>query len=477
MDNLASVTAFLYVLLELCGIGAAAHAVMNVRSSQGTIAWTLSLITFPFVSLPLYLVLGPRRFTGYVKTRRSRDSDMAPLAREIEREYGKATCPVLPASFQPWAAFERLAKLPFLCGNRVRLLIDGEATFDAIIDAVGRARDYLLVQFYIVRDDQLGRRLQRALTERARSGVRVHFLYDEVGCYQLPGGYLEILREAGCQVRPFSSPHRHTNRFRINFRNHRKVVVVDGHTAYVGGHNVGDEYLGRDPKLSPWRDTHVEVFGPAALGVQLAFLEDWRWATDQIPQVAWEPSVAPDQDTPVLVLPSGPADNLDTCSLFFVQAINAARARVWVVSPYFVPDEPVVAALQLAALRGVDVRILVPARADNLLVQLAGYSYYPETVGAGVKLYRYERGFLHQKVMLVDDQLAAVGTANLDNRSFRLNFEITLLLAGQASAEKVAGMLERDFSHSQAIRPGDLGRRPLLFRIAVKFARLFAPIL
>jgi cardiolipin synthase len=278
-------------------------------------------------------------------------------------------------------------------------------------------------------------------------------------------------------VQPFKTNRGRANRLQINFRNHRKVVVVDGHTAYVGGHNVGDEYLGRHPRLSPWRDTHLEIRGPAALATQLAFIEDWHWATQQVLQLSWSPHTACSPGQRVLILTTGPADALDTCALFFVQAINAAQQRIWITSPYFVPDETVVAALQLAALRGVDVRIMLPAHPDHKLVYLAGLSFVQESVQNGVKLFRYQTGFLHQKVLLVDADLAAVGTANLDNRSFRLNFEFTALVADPGFAAQVEEMLEADFRNCLAVAADELESRPLPVRIAARAARLLAPVL
>jgi cardiolipin synthase len=304
----------------------------------------------------------------------------------------------------------------------------------------------------------------------------VLFIYDSIGSYDLPASYVASLRDAGARVEPFMSTRNPLRRLQLNFRNHRKIVVVDGRLAYVGGHNVGDEYLGCVPDLSPWRDTHVEVRGPAAGAVQLAFLEDWNWAAGEIPELHWRAEAVERRDLPVLVVPSGPADELDTCSLFFAHLIGSAQRRLWVSSPYFVPDEAVLAALQLAALRGVDVRILLPGKPDHRSVYLAGISFLDEMQRAGVRLYRYRQGFLHQKVALCDD-IGIVTTANLDNRSFRLNFEISLVMAEAQFASELAGMLAGDFEASEEIDAAMLARIPLPLRVASRAARLFAPVL
>jgi cardiolipin synthase len=464
-------------VLELLAIIAAAHALMNARTSQGSIAWAMSLIAFPIISLPLYAVFGRGKFRGYVDARRAGELEIQHIAAQLADRYAAP----LRAGFSPheasYATFERLAKMPFTCCNQTRLLVDGEATFAAIFDGVRAATRYLLVQFFIIRDDSLGGGLATLLEQKARAGVSVYLLYDEIGSHKLRRAYLDRLAQAGIHVSPFRTTRGRANRLQINFRNHRKVVVVDGHTAYVGGHNVGEEYLGRHPRLAPWRDTHLESQGPAALATQLAFVEDWYWATRQVPELGWVPKTVCTPGQRLLILPTGPADVLDTCALFFVQAINTAQRRIWITSPYFVPDEMVVGALQLAALRGVDVRIMLPEHPDHRLVHAAGLSFVHETVSAGVQLFRYQSGFLHQKVLLVDDDLAAIGTANLDNRSFRLNFEFTALVADQGFAAQVADMLSSDFEHCRRVAADELDSRPLAVRVAARAARLLAPVL
>ncbi len=460
---------------EIMGIVSAIHAIMSTRTSQGAIAWAVSLITFPFVAVPAYWVLGRSKFRGYVTARQAGDIEIQHVAaRAME-----AAMPFVSKRAERHAAThaaEALAEMDALRGNSVELLIDGAQTFESIFAGIDAAKDYVLVQFFIVHDDELGRELKARLLAKAKEGVRVYFLYDEVGSHDLPKQYGRELRAAGiefCDFHTRKGPH---NRFQINFRNHRKVVVVDGRVAWIGGHNVGDEYMGRDPKFGRWRDTHVRVEGPAALAAQLSFLEDWHWATGATPEFRWEPVPSADDDLDVLIVPSGPADRFETAGLMFVHAIHAARRRVWISSPYFVPDEAVMAALQLAALGGVDVRILIPDKPDHLLVYLAAFSYFDQAADAGVKFYRYQDGFLHEKVILVDDQFSAVGTANFDNRSFRLNFEITALIGGKAFASEIERMFLDDFAHSRRMEPGETQQRPLWFKAGVRIARLTAPI-
>lgn len=468
--------AAIFLVVEIVAIIAALRAVMTARTAQGAVAWVIALVTFPWVSLPLYAVFGGRKFHGYRRTRRSGDADIRALARRIEGRFAPVLRRALPAQAEPFAALQRLALMPFVGGNDARLLINGDATFAAILEAIGQARDYVLLEFYIVHDDGIGRALHAALRECRERGVRVLFIYDPIGSHDLPASYVESLRAAGAEVEPFVTTRNPLRKLQLNFRNHRKIVVVDGRLAYVGGHNVGDEYLGAVPELSPWRDTHLELRGPAAGAVQLAFLEDWNWAAGEIAELHWRPESIEPRDLSVLVVPSGPADAFDTCSLFFTHVIGCARRRLWISSPYFVPDEPVIAALQLAALRGVDVRILLPGRPDHRSVYLAGISFIEDMRGSGVRMFRYRQGFLHQKVTLCDD-VGIVSTANLDNRSFRLNFEISLLVADAQFASEVAAMLTSDFECSEEVDDAALSRISLAVRVASRAARLFSPVL
>jgi cardiolipin synthase A/B len=468
--------AFVSVVAFILGIATAIHAIMHTRTSQGAVAWAVSLVTIPYLSVPAYWVLGRKRFHGYVLARRSHDET---INAQLESLLKRLEPYRVPETDQADAAHvaEKLAAFPLLLGNRAHLLIDGAATFQSIFDGIDAATNYILFQFFIVHDDDLGRRIQQRLIAKAREGVRVYFLYDDIGSYSLPRHYTRELSDAGVHVHSFHARRGRGNRFQIIFRNHRKIVVVDGKSAWIGGHNVGDEYLGKDKRFGHWRDTHVRIDGPAVVAAQVSFAEDWFWASGELLELEWNPQPAPEGNAPVLMVPTGPADELETAGLMFVHAINSATKRIWIASPYFVPDEALIAALQLAGLRGVDVRILIPDRADHLLVYLAAFSYFDDAGLTGVQFYRYQDGFLHEKVLLVDDSAAAVGTANFDNRSFRLNFEITVLVADAAFVKDVEQMFVADFARSRKVAPTEYADRPYWFRFAVRLARLTSPML
>ena len=463
------------VTFHVLGIVSSIHAVMGTRTSQGAVAWVVSLNTFPYVAVPAYWVLGRSRFRGYVTARQANDEAIEFLVDSAAREVRPF---IIDSDLLTPAArvASNLAELPFLSGNDAEVLIDGDATFASIFEGIDQAEEYVLVQFFIVKDDELGMELQRRLIAKAQQGVRAYLLYDEVGSNKLSRRYIRDLRDAGVEVFSFHTRQGPSNRFQINFRNHRKVVVVDGRTAWIGGHNVGDEYVGKSD-FGRWRDTHVKITGPAVLAAQLIFLEDWYWATRAIPEVQWTPYPAEGANMAVLIAPTGPADSLETAGLMFVHGINSAQERIWIASPYFVPDEAVMAALQLAGLRGVDVRILIPDEPDHLLVYLAAFSYFKEAQMTGVKFYRYTDGFLHQKVVLIDDRAAVIGTANFDNRSFRLNFEISAIFSDPTVTSGVEAMLLEDFDNARLMESDDYEDRSFWFKLAVNLARLWAPVL
>ena len=374
--------------------------------------------------------------------------------------------------------FENMNRgFPFLRGNSVELLVDGEATFTRMFEDMNHAEDYILLQYFIVHDDELGRELKSRLIAKAEEGVRIYFLYDEIGCHNLPRRYIKKLRRAGVHIHPFGTTQGRGNRFQLNFRNHRKITVVDGKIGYVGGHNVGDEYMGRNRIFGHWRDTHLRIDGPSVRHLQMSFLADWYFAARSPILTNWDAATGHPEGTDLLILGSGPADPMDTCSLMFVLAIHAATSRIWISSPYFIPNEAVIAALRTAALRGVDVRIMLPLKPDHRVVYLAGFSYMSELNEPNIRFFRYEPGFLHQKAFVVDERLAMVGTANVDNRSFRLNFEISALGITQGFIRQVAEMLESDFSKCRQV-PADEGfTRGFIFDSGVRLARLFSPIL
>ncbi len=468
---LASFFILTLVVLEFFAIWFAWRAVSSARTSQGAVGWVVFLITAPYLGVPLYLFLGHHKFRGYLISRRDSE-EIVEGVQAFRRQNAPVTSPNFPVE-----AFEQISDLPAVRGNCMTPLIDGQETFDAIFAAIDGAQHYVLVQFYIIHDDILGRALKATLTKASKRGVSVRLMFDSVGCIKLPRTYYNELVANGVQVVDPKEARGPKNRFQINFRNHRKTVIVDGQIAFTGGLNVGDEYMGRSDKFGPWRDTHAALAGPVVSQLQLVFAEDWHWATGEslIDPLNWEATHST-VDATGMIVATGPGDSMETGALFFFSAISAAQYRVWIASPYFVPDTDVLTALKHAALRGVDVRILVPDVIDHKIPWLAAFAFFDEIRDAGVQVWRYKKGFMHQKVVLVDDNLAAIGTTNLDNRSFRLNFEAMAVMFDSDIAYKTADFLENDFKRSFQLEKS-LSDQPRYIRVGAPFAKLFAPVL
>ncbi|MGF1624108.1 MAG: cardiolipin synthase [Alphaproteobacteria bacterium] len=474
LGTLLSVGAFvIYCLAAWC----IAQVIQSRRSPQSIVAWGISLLAFPLLTLPLYAVLGRNRFHGYVRAHRTVFAETSREARALEAVLQTHAVDPPEALAPFFATVRNITALPFTGDNAATLLINGEETYGSMLEAIASAQDYVLLQSYIVHDDFIGRRFRDALVARAAAGVAVYFLYDEIGCVRLPNRYLKVLRAGGVTVAGFKTTRGPGNRWQINFRNHRKILVVDGRSAYLGGLNIGDEYLHRNPRFGHWRDTHLRLAGPAVQMTQMAFLEDWYWADRTVPALSWLPQPSPGDGLPAVVVRTGPADAEASCALMVVQAFNSARRRLWVTAGYFVPDETIIRSLQLAALRGVDVRLLLPSKADIRSAWIASFATLPPLFEAGVKVFLYRDGVLHQKVILVDDMLASVSSVNLDNRSLHINFEIMAFVADPGFAAEVERMLEADFARAEAFTQRSLDAKPYLFRLTAKAVHLAAPLL
>jgi len=475
-------------LAQLAGVGFAIDAVLRGRTPQGTLAWALGLLVIPIITVPLYLVFGARRFEGYVKARRKGRARLSQSLRQLNASLEPFVTSLDPGRMGG-KAITRMVTTPCTRGNRAELLVDGPEFFPALFSTVAAAKRTLLVQFYIMNDDDVGREFVTHLYAAADRGVRVLLLIDAIGCANLPRKVVSTLKAKGIEVETFRSARGPRTRLQINFRNHRKLVVADGRTMLVGGLNVGNEYNHKHPVLNPWRDTGLIIRGPAALEGQLSFLEDWAFVTGHTPTLEWVPVPAADMppqadamvarssdDARVVVASTGPADELETGALMMLHLIGSARSRLWIASPYFVPDGSIIEALQLAAIRGVDVRLMIPAASDSKLVELASASFEDDMLPAGVRMFIYQPGFMHQKVLL-SDNLAAIGSLNLDNRSLRINFELMALICDDAFVMHIEAMLQRDLSRCSEITLATRKRRPWHRRVLERVARLFAPIL
>jgi len=480
MDILKPTLTIILPAIEILGIITAMHAILFIRSARGAIAWAITLVVMPWIALPLYWVLGRNKFYGYIESLRAGNIQSH---HQMERSIKKMERYAPPADYSQVGIeagdeiYAHLAGMPFTGNNTADLLVNGQETFDTMFNRMASAKHYLLIEFFIVRDDQIGKQLQELLIRKAKEGLKIYFLFDEIGSRKLSNQYIDTLRNAGIEMHPFSTTKGWYNRFQINFRNHRKIVVVDGQIGFVGGHNIGDEYLGKKRKYGPWRDTHVMIEGPVVLGLQLAFSADWFWAVRKKLDIAWNVHPAPAGDMNILPLATDPSQHLDTCLLFFLHAILSAKKRIWIASPYFVPDDAIINALQVAALKGVDVKIILPGRPDKKIVYLASFAFFSRLLSVpGIKIFRYLPGFMHQKVMIIDNHTAVIGSANFDNRSFYLNFEMNMVIKNRDFTTRVGKMLTSDIEHSRQVVYPD-NKTGLFFRLLVRLSSLFSPVL
>lgn len=469
----------LVAIFHALGFVSSLNALDRTRTAQGTVAWVVALNTIPYVAVPAYWVFGKTEFQGYISARQAEDDKVEPTLVRLKENLTEQAF-LAPLDHYRHRLIEDLVQFPVTIGNDAELLIDGAESFKSIFEGIRRAENYVLVQFYTIADDEAGDELKAVLMERALAGVRCFVTYDGIGT-QVAGGYFDDLVEAGVQVIPFATVKGIGKRFQVNFRNHRKIVVVDGREAWVGGLNIAEVYRDDAAELGPWRDTHMKVSGPVVQNIQFTFVEDWHWVAGEILEdLEWQPQKSRTDGYTIGSLPSGPADWTEVLSLFVLDLIHSAQERVWIATPYFVPDPKFVRALELAALRGVDVRILIPEAPDTAIARLAllsSWNFVEPFEAVGARVYQYTAGFLHQKVMLVDDTTSIVGSANFDARSFRLNFEITLAVMGPEFAEKMEVMLEKDFAHGRLMTSEQLKAKGYWFNIATRAAYLAAPIL
>ena len=456
-----------------------AFLIREHRRPTATLAWLLLLIFAPVLGIIGYWFFGARRFR-----RTSKKS-----ARVAERLAGAAPENVVDAATtEPRTRLllrlcDRLATSKASAGNDAKLLIDGAATYRAIIRTITDAKDHVHLEFYIIQPDEVGRGIRDRLVKKAEQGVAVRVLYDAVGSHGLPGDFWRPLNDAGGRAAAFS-PIRFLNRFRsrdrIDFRNHRKIVIVDAEVAFTGGINIGREYLGLNPEFGHWRDTHIAIRGPAASSFQRTFAADWMIAADEhLTGERYFPSgeKPPQGDSVVQVVDSGPDQRWMSIARIYVQAMAAAADRIWFSSPYFIPDFVVETALINAALRGVDVRILLPKKNDHRFVGFASRSYYREMLEAGIQIYEYKRGFLHAKALLIDRWLGTVGSANMDMRSFDLNFEINAFVMSGDFVDTLAEQFLHDLTHATPVTLEAVRRTSYPRRLAQATARLLSPLL
>jgi cardiolipin synthase A/B len=472
---------FLSLLITLSVVFIGFVIFLENRHPTQTLTWLVVLGSFPLVGFIFYILFG----RNYRKERMYRkkyfldkqafltvegktdpfdDEKMGQMGNHQRRLFSLA---------------QKLGNSPISFDTSTKILTNGVETFQYILKELKRARHHIHLEYYIVRNDKIGEEIKNVLIAKAQQGVKIRFLFDAVGSWKLSNEYIADLRNAGIETVSFGPVKVPFLNSKFNFRNHRKIIVIDGNVGFVGGLNIGDEYLGRDKHIGFWRDTHLMLRGEAVRTLQLIFLQDWYYMTNHSFLTSEYLSPQPDNKSHggVQLIPGGPDNEWSVIKNIFFSMITSAKQSVWIASPYFIPDEDIFSAIKVAALSGIDVRLLVPNRPDKRIVFHASRSYFPELLEAGVKVYEYERGFMHSKIIIVDHELASIGTSNMDMRSFHLNFEVNAFLYRTKSTQKLVAEYSKDLEYSNELKLELFQKRHIGFRLLESTSRLLSPFL
>ena len=460
-------------------VGIMLTVLMANRQPAKTIAWVLVLLFVPVVGIVLYIFFGQN--TRKMKLISGRSLDQ--LSKRSMREFVEQRNLRMPEYFSSLVRLftNQSLSLPFK-DNAVEFYTDGYQFFPALLQAIKGATNHIHLDTYIIADDPLGRLVSDALIAKAREGVEVRLIYDDVGCWRVPERFFDRMRQAGVKVRSFMPVRFPAFTSKVNYRNHRKVCVIDGTQGFIGGMNIALRYVkGLHGGTLPWRDTHMRLRGSVVYALQRAFLVDWYFVDRTLindhryyPPMPWHIS----NDSLAQVVTSSPIAQWPDIMQGYVRILLEAKRYVYMETPYFLPTEPVMFAMRTAALAGVDVRLLIPRRSDAWLIQLASMSYVTETLEAGVKVRLYEKGFNHSKLLVADDQISTCGSTNIDFRSFENNFEANVFFYDRQTALRIKDIYMRDedcsinFSEAR-----ELHHRPYMHRFVESLLRLLSPML
>lgn len=446
-----------------------------------TVAWLVVLVLLPVLGFFLYVLFG----RSYRKKRKAKAkilSDSDRMAKAADAQSSLLEYMDLPNSENP--ANKRLmqllltnAKAPFSMSNEVTVLTNGLSKFNRLFTTIKEAKDHVHLEYFIIKDDLIGTELKELLIQKAGEGVKIRVLFDDVGSVALSKRYIRSLKEAGVEVYEFFKVPIPIFTRDLNYRNHRKIAVIDGSIGFVGGLNIGDEYIGSSEKFEFWRDTHLEIKGEAVYAIQTIFLNDWNYITKQEVQGArYYPEVSVTKTSLVQIAASGPDSDWKCILQAFNKMISNAVDKIWITTPYLVPEESIMMGLKTAALSGIDVKIIIPSQPDHFFVYWASQANIQQLLEAGVKIFRYKNGFIHSKIMIVDRLAATVGTANLDIRSMEINFEVNAFLYDVEVIARLEEDFVRDLEDSIAYDIGTFMKRKLHVRMLEAMGRLVSPL-
>ena len=453
------------------------------RNIDNTLTWIVILVLVPPLGFILYAMFG--RSIAKNNMFRVKEKEDRVIKNKILESYVEIESNLDPYLDENKDIIYTLANsnnAHFTADNDVDIYPESNMFFNSLLEELKKAEEYINIQFYIFKDDRIGKEIIEILKEKAQSGVEVRLLYDAVGGRNLSKKAVKEMKEAGVQVANFFPSFLNIINFNINFRNHRKIVVIDGKVGFVGGFNIGDEYLGRDPKFGEWRDTHIKLTGSCVIDLSMRFLLDWRYTTKENLDLAKYFTKKRKKSTGnvgIQIVSSGPdITELDEIKYGYMKMIQKARDYVYIQSPYLILDKTLMETLKVACLSGVNVRIMIPSKPDHPFVYWASYSYAGELLDYGAKIYTYgEDAFLHAKTIVYDDSVASIGTANMDIRSFELNFEVNAFIYSEEKAREQRMIFERDIKNSREITKEIYESRSTYIKIKESISRLLSPVL
>lgn len=466
------------------------------RDPAKTMSWLMMFILFPGIGLVVYAVSGrnirkiklfkTQKLANTIKEKRLFDT-LEKIEEVVELEIESIKQNKLLSEEEDGSAIKRVISLllktgmfPFTKNNKVDVFIDGNEKFPHLIKDIRNAKDHIHLEYFIIKDSEIGRVIKNELIEKAKQGVKVRIIYDDVGCWRFwfNRKFFNEMRNVGIEIIAFLPTKFPIIGGKLNYRNHRKIVVIDGIIGYTGGINIGDEYLGKKEKFGYWRDTHIRLEGIAVYMLQMTFIIDWYYTTKEVIDAKkLFPTMDYIGDSMIQVVASGPDSDWEDIHYAYFTAICQAKRRVYIETPYFIPDESILKAIKSVALIGVEVIIIFPKIADHKIVNTASHSYFEEILEAGGRVFLYNKGFIHSKVVIIDDEIASAGSANMDLRSFMLNFEVNAFIYDKKVIERMTDDFYNDLKCSKELTLENFKKRGFSRKVKESVARLFSPIL
>ncbi len=476
---------YLVALYSLLVVLVCINILVNTETPSKALGYLLLVISFPVIGIVIYLSVGLnyRKKELYQKKLKIDDLEYPTLEKQADA-LSRATLlknKEKIGNFYQMASFSKTKNFTS-SNNKATILVNGETKFPDVLESMRCAKHHIHIEYYIYANDTIGNELAHVLIEKAKEGVEVRFIYDDFGSRGIRKNIARQLREAGVEAYPFYKINLIMFANRLNYRNHRKIIVIDGTVGYVGGINVSDNYINEDEDKLYWRDTHLKIEGTAVVNLQTTFLTDWNFCANQ--KIPYSNNYFPMENENrifgnhlVQIVTSGPDSKYPKIKFTLIQAILNAKHEICITSPYFIPDKSFLDAINIAALSGIDVKMLLPTKSDSFIVNTTTQSYFEELINAGVKIYTYNKGFVHAKTMICDQKIAIIGTANLDNRSFDLNFEINAILYDEEIASELKEIYDKDLAFSTQVEQEEWAQRPLYMKLLEKVLHLFSSLM